>query len=220
MMIVIAAVFALVGASSVMASDQKAQTMDPNSILFSVPTMSNDLAPVDPVLEKPRQSDLAFHEDEWSQVEFFANGQLAMVQRTLKEYKPFEAANHAEYRWRNTYVGKIDRAMVIFGGGAVARLEAIFGSKAGPAPVLFSTTSTTGRVKDGFSLPLGGNVTLYGYATPAGIPVLGALIGDNPDHHKLVEGFVKLNTTEGLVLVDWRQQMVLESVGSNGKIGV
>jgi len=220
MMIVIAAVFALVGASSVMASDQKAQTMDPNSILFSVPTISNDLAPLDPVQGKPRQSDFTFHEDEWSQVEFFANGQLAMVQRMLKEYKPFEAANRAEYGWRNTYVRKIDRRMVISGREAVARLEAIFGLKAGPTPVLFSTTSITGRVKDGFSLPLGGGVTLYGYATLAGIPVLGALIDDNPDHHKLTDAFVKLNAAEGLVLVDWRQQMVLESVGLNRNIGV
>jgi hypothetical protein len=86
--------------------------------------------------------------------------------------------------------------------------------------VLFSTTSITGRVKNGFSLPLGGSVTLYGYATLAGIPVLGALIGDNPNHHKLVEALLKLNAAEGLVLVDWRQQMVLESVRPDGNIGV
>jgi hypothetical protein len=211
---------ALFGASSLTTADREAQMMDPNSILFTVPTISNDLAPLDPVRGKPRQSDFAFHEDEWSQVEFFANGQLAMVQRMLKEYKPFESANRAKYGWRNAYVREIDRAIVISGGEAVARLESIFGSKTGPTPVLFSTTSITGRVKNGFSLPLGGSVTLYGYATLAGIPVLGALIGDNPNHHKLVEALLKLNAAEGLVLVDWRQQMVLESVRPDGNIGV
>jgi hypothetical protein len=195
--------------------------MDPNSILFTVPTISNDLAPLDPVAGKLRQSDFAFHEDEWSQVEFFANGRLAMVQRMLKEYKAFEAANRAKYGWRKTYVREIDRTMVISGREAVSQLEAIFGSKAGPAPVLLSSTaSIIGRVKDGFSLPLGGNVTLYGYATPAGIPVLGALIGDNPNHQKLTEALITLNAAEGLVLVGWRQQMVLESVPPDGNIRV
>lgn len=70
----------------------KTVNVDPNSILFSVPTLSNDLAPLDPVF--------AFHEDEWSQVEFFTNGQLAMVQRMLEEYKLFEAANRAKHNRR------------------------------------------------------------------------------------------------------------------------
>jgi hypothetical protein len=61
-------------------------------------------------------------------------------------------------------------------------------------------------VKGGFSLRLGGSVTLYGYAIPAGIPVLAALLGDNPDDHRLVEAFARLNAAEELVLVDWRQQ--------------
>jgi hypothetical protein len=115
---------------------------------------------------------------------------------------------------------QIDRVTVIRDKEAVARLEAILGSKSGPAPVLLSADSTPGRVKDGFSLRLGGNVTLYGYATPAGIPVLGAVVGDDADHHKLIEAFVKLNAAEGLVLVDWRQQMILESAGLHGKIEV
>jgi hypothetical protein len=75
-------------------------------------------------------------------------------------------------------------------------------------------------VKDGFSLPLGGSITLYGYTSPAGIPVLGALAGDNPDHDRLVEAFIKLNATEGLLLVDWRQQMALEAIAANGNIEV
>ncbi len=193
--------------------------MDPNSILFSVPTISNDLAPLEPPAE-PRPSDFAFHEDDWSQVEFFPQGLLAAVQQTLTAYKPFEAANRTRHGWRKTYVRTIHRAAVIAGSGAVVRLEAILGAKAGGAPVLFTTSAITGCVKDGFSIPLGSGVTLYGYATPAGVPVLGALLGDNPDHHKLAEAFVKLHAAERLVLVDWCQQIVLQSVGGDGVIKV
>ena len=86
--------------------------------------------------------------------------------------------------------------------------------------VLYSTSTAGGRVKDGFVLPLGGNVTLYGYTTDEGIPVLGASVGQNPDDLKLVEAFTKLNTSAGLVLVDWRAQMLLISTKESGQIDV
>jgi hypothetical protein len=175
-----ASVLALVGALIPMVRDQKVETIDPNSILFSVPTISDDLAPLEPVEGEPSQSEFAFHEDDWSQVEFIPKGQLATVHRMLEAYKPFEAANRVNFSWRKLYVCKINRAAVVPGREAVARLEAILGLKAGPAPVLFSSSSITGRVKGGFSLRLGGSVTLYGYAIPPGIPVLAALLGDNP----------------------------------------
>jgi hypothetical protein len=45
-----------------------------------------------------------------------------------------------------------------------------------------------------------------------------ALIGDNADRIKFTEAFIKLNAAEGLILVDWRQQLALESVSSDGLI--
>src|SRR5215469_9023072 len=91
-------------------------TIDPNRILFTVPTISNDLAALEPVGEADGD---AFHEDDWSQIEFFPKQQLATVQRMLEAYKPFEAANRVEHGWRNVYVRKIDRTPVIPGSDAV-----------------------------------------------------------------------------------------------------
>lgn len=53
MKIIIASLLALFGASSLMTADREAQIMDPNSILFTVPTISNDLAPLEPVRGGP-----------------------------------------------------------------------------------------------------------------------------------------------------------------------
>lgn len=199
-----------------MTTDPK-MTIDPNSILFTVPTISADLAALEPAGEPHGD---AFHEDDWSQIEFFAKQQLATVRRMLEEYKPFEAANRVKHGWRNVYVRKIDRTPVIPGGDAVARLEEILALKAGPAPVLLTSGSIAGRVTHGFSLHLGGNVLLYGYATPAGIPVLGALLGDDPDHHRLTDAFITLNAAAGLILVEWRQQFILEGADPDRKIMV
>jgi len=215
---ILASALALIGVSKSVVPDQKEQSLDPKSILFSMPTLSNDLAPVEHFEGEPRDSDVAFHEDEWSQIEFFPQSQLAAVQRTMNEYKSFEAANRAEYGWRNIYVRKLERTAVVGGPRAVHSIEAAFHAKAGPAPVLFSSSSIIGQVTDGFSIPLGGSIFLYGYATDAGIPILGALVGENPDHQILVKAFVTLNAQEGLVLADWRQQLMLISAAPSGDL--
>lgn len=63
-------------------------------------------------------------------------------------------------------------------------------------------------------------MTLYGYVTDLGIPVLGANVGENPDDFKLTDAFMKLNANAGLILVDWRAQVVLVSVNKSGQIDI
>jgi hypothetical protein len=212
------ALLALLGISNAVSADQKAQSMDPKRILFSIPTISDDLPPMDQGGAKPSARDFALDEDVWTQIEFLSRSQLPVVQRMLQEYKSFEAANRAQYGWRNTYVRKLERTDVIHGADALKELESILGIKAGPAPVLLSLNTVTGRVRNGFSVPLGGSVTVYGYTDAGGIPVLGALVGRDPDDGRLVKAFRRLNAKEGLILVDWRQQLVLISIAPSGQI--
>ena len=180
--------------------------------------MSDDIAPLEPVDHPAGDAEFRFHEDEWSQIEFFPKARLGEVQRLLKEYKPFEQAHRVQAGWREVYVRKVERVPVISGAQPVQRLEKLLVIEAGPAPLLYSSRMVSGRVKDGFSLPLGGGVTLYGYVAGQGIPVLGAIVSGSPDEFKLTQAFKTLNSGHGLVLVDWRSQLVLVSVGSSGQI--
>jgi hypothetical protein len=214
----LASLLAVAGLAGTVQAQPKVQMLDPKTILFTTPTLSNDLAQLAPVSRQPSDSDFVFHEDEWSQVEFFPRSQLSEVQRLLKEYKPFERANRAQYGWREVYVRKIRRVPVFSGADATRQLEGLLSAKAGVAPMLFSGSSVSGSVKNGFSLPLGGNVTLYGYRDAQGIPVLGAIVGKNPDDSKLTNAFIKLNSDRGLILVDWRAQLVLVSVSASGQV--
>ena len=211
---------ALAGVASSGQPAPATQHLDPKTILFSVPTLSNDIAALEKMDRAPNAADLVFHEDEWSQVEFLPKSLLPEIQRMLKEYKAFEQANRTPNGWRNVYVRKIQRQPLLSGPHLVQQLEKLLAARAGGSMVLYSTSTAGGRVKDGFVLPLGGNVTLYGYTTDEGIPVLGASVGQNPDDLKLVEAFTKLNTSAGLVLVDWRAQMLLISTKESGQIDV
>jgi hypothetical protein len=215
----IASVLALAGIAGPVAA-QKVQTLDPGSILFTTPTLSDDLAPLEPLNRNPSDADVIFHEDEWSQVEFLAMARLAEVQRMLKELKSFERTHRAQHGWRQVFVRRLERTPVIAGSRPIHQLEDRLGAKAGDGPLLFSTSGAPQRVKDGFSLPLGGNVTLYGYAGAQGVPLLGAHVGGNPDDFKLTQAFMKLNASHQLLLVDWRAQIVLVSVTKEGQIDI
>lgn len=216
----LASVFALVGIGSSAQPQQRVQSFDPNSILFSTPTLSNDIATLEPVAHEPSQSDIVFNEDEWSQVEFFPKTQISNIKRILIDYKAFEQAHRTKHGWRKVYLRKVDRAPVVTGSQPVQQLESVLGVKAGSSPILTSSGAISGRIKNGFSLALGGNVTLYGYVVGQGIPVLGASVGQNPDDLKLTQAFIKLNSSNGLVLVDWRSQLVLMSVSASGQVDV
>jgi hypothetical protein len=215
-----ASLLAFVGVTGSAQPQQKIQMVDPKTILFSVPTLSDDIAMLERVDRAPNDSDFIFHEDEWSQVEFLPKSQLPEIKRMLKELKSFEQAQRVQSGWRNVYIRKIQRIAVVSGSQPIQQLEKILGAKAGSAPILSSTSTVAGRVKDGFTLPLGGNVTLYGYVTEQGIPILGASVGNNPDDFKLTQAFTKLSSSNGLVLVDWRAQMLLMSVSESGQIDV
>ena len=211
---ILASLLALLGTASPAQSQQKPGNIDLSKILYTTPTLSNDIATLEPIVGQPKPAELIFHEDEWSQVEFFPKSQLREVQRLLKEYKPFEQGNRATHGWRNVYVRKIQRLAIVSGDQPLRELEKTLGVNAAPGPILSSAGSVTGRVRNGFTLPLGGNVSLYGYLSAGAIPILGAYVGENPDDLKLTQAFMKLNSKTGAILVDWRAQVILVSTAA------
>ncbi len=196
------------------------QFVDPKKILFSVPTLSDDIAPLEPLSEKPGSKDFGFHEDEWRQIEFFPKNQLKTIQQILKEYKQFEQAHRVHEGWSDVYVRKIQRVPVLSAIQSIEKLEKLLEAKAGDAPFLFTYGAISGRVKNGFTIPLGGNIAIYGYVDKENIPVLGANVGKNPDDSRLTDAFMKLNASDGLLLVDWRAQLLVIETSSASNVEI
>jgi len=208
--------------------DDNVQSIDPKSIMFTVPTVSNELPPLDPVETQPRNDEPQMHEDDWCQVEFFHKGYVQELERMLREYKTFEASNRQMITiegeqcpiWRNAYVREVVRQPLLTGNEPAGQIARIVGGQIGPAPVLYMTSSWSGRVQKGFSVGVGRNVYLYGYVMNDDVPVIGASLGPDPDDQALVRAFTRLNAALGLVLVDWKQQFILLDTSPNGKIKV
>jgi len=80
----ISAVCAFFGLSGASQADAPVQMLDPKTILFSIPTLWNDMAELMPGTTSPAKEDLVFHEDDWTQVEFLPRAILPEVQAMLR----------------------------------------------------------------------------------------------------------------------------------------
>jgi hypothetical protein len=214
----LAALLAMLGIGSASAAEPPVQMMDPSKLLYTMSTLAGESPAMVPVAEvKP--ADLVFHEDEWRQVEFYPRSRLAEVESKLTELKAFEAAHARGRGWNQIFLRKVNPAAVVPGADAFAGMEQRLGVKAMPGPILFyGQNSVVGRIADGFSLPLGGGITLYGVHDPSGIQVLAANVAAGGDDQTLVRAFATLSASDHLVLVDWRAHMVLIAFAANGQV--
>lgn len=194
------------------------QAMDPRSILYSTPTISDDAAPLEES-DLPTADDLVLHEDDWRAVEFFPRSRTQELQDKLAELKAFETANRAGQGWRDVYVRRFSNSSVIAGSDAVGSLGQTLGVTPAAAPIVYQSPNVVvGPVSHGFSIPLGGLVWLYGFTDDSGIPVLGASLRPGSDHDRLNNAFRTLHRSNDLVLVDWRTQMILVSVTADNQL--
>jgi hypothetical protein len=213
-------ILGLVGVSASSAAEPQVQMIDPSKILFSMSTISDASAPIEPLTGSVRNEDFVIHEDEWRQVEFFPSGRLEEIKQTLEEFKAFEKLNRESSGWRKIYLRKLQSGPVVAGPSAVGILEKRLDVRAQPAPILFHGSNVVvGRVAHGFSLPLGGGVVLYGYSDEGGVQVLAANLEAGADDLKLTGALVTLNANAQFFVVDWRSMMIATSA-SGGKVAV
>lgn len=195
------------------------QMIDPSTILYSMSTIADEMAPLEPMTAQPTEDDMVLHEDEWRQIEFFPGSRVEEVRRTLTELARFEEANRTESGFfRQVFIRREPPPVPVT--GTVEALAAELGTSVSSGPVFFTAQSIIGRGANGFTLRLAGNVSLYGYSDRPGIMVLGAIVGDGGDHAVLAHTFMALNRSHGLIAVDWRSHMLLAGVSTNGQLEV
>ena len=206
--------------SSLGAKDKEAEEkrIDLKSIRYSMPTVAADalnfVLPTAASVEGAPQ----FHEDEWCQIEFLPATSLRQVQSSLLEYKAFEQAHRLQYGWSGIFARRLARTALIEGSDAISRLASQFGTTAGNAPILTTASRPLGQVEGGFTVKPSSDVLLYGAADEQGINSLGAMV--HGDDMQLSLAFTTLYSSFGLMLVDWRGQLALCSVGQDGNFGV
>ena len=216
----ISAVLAAVGLGSSVQGAPPVVSVDPKSIRFSMPTVAAD--DLQFVMPSQQSFDGApqFHEDEWRQVEFYPASHLGNLKSRLAEYKSFEQRHRTPHGWTEIYARRIPAPAILQGTSAKAELASLLQATTLPSPILTTASRPLGQVKDGYTLRVAESVLLYGIASGSGVESLAAIVERGGDDTRLTAAFVKLHQKYELVLVDWRSQMLLTSVESNGQISV
>ncbi|NHZ95967.1 hypothetical protein [Massilia sp. CCM 8734] len=187
-----------------------------DSILFSLPTIANDLPDFDVPSPESLERAPQFHEDEWRQLEFVSRDRLGEVQTMLGELNTFEAANRNGHGWEKIYIRDLPASPI---AGLAPDFGNAFDFTPCPAPILTTSAQPLGQVSCGFGMEIGPNAWLYGVEQAGTVTVLGASL-QGGDDMLLVNAFSALNQRYGLILVDWFQQCVLVSVDSDGQMEI
>ncbi len=203
MKVALVGLLVLAGLGGSAAARQQPRLMDPNEILFSISTLSDDAAPTAPLKGKASATDVTFHEDDWRQIEFF----------------PASRQRAPGGGWKKVYVRELPARPVVAGAAALGTLAKDLGVAVQPGPVINQGPDRViGRVAHGFSLAVGRGVALYGFSDASGVPVLGAHVEEGAEEDALTKAFVKLNAKHQLILVDWRAHLLVSGMARNGSL--
>jgi len=195
-------------------------SVDPREVCYSLPTIAADnLRFVEPTPESFEGAP-QFHEDEWSQLEFYPAHRLTEVQQSLSQYKAFEAKHRAAQGWTDIYVRSTHRDVVIPSASAVETTAGLTHADVCSAPILFTASNPLGQVENGFGLQLSGGLLLYGISNSHGITTLAARVETESAHYELTQAFTTLYRQFQLALVDWQSQQLLVSASPDGNINV
>ncbi|MET0505625.1 MAG: hypothetical protein ABWZ85_09870 [Luteibacter sp.] len=190
-------------------------TVPVQDVRYSMPTVAADVLTFVEPTPATYQGAPRFHEDEWCQIEFLPGSGLQQLKGRLGQYKVFEQAHRLEHGWSRIHARQWPREVVIEGDDATSKLAALFAVELLHAPILATSSVALGQVQDGFALRPSSDVLLYGLADARGITALGATVAG--DDTQLSRVFSVLYGAYGLLLVDWRGQLVLCEVDAGGQ---
>lgn len=189
--------------------------IDPKELLFALPTLHDDIPPVDTSARFTEEPHAALmHEDDWRQDEFVPVGARAFVTETLARLQSHRAVHARGVGFREVLVRS--ESPVSLETAKIRRddLRAVLGDT--PATPLYLKSSSTppARVRDGFTFPLPDVGFVYGcdesgYVTALGVTLVGSSFGP-------VAPLAAMSGRYRLLFVDWVGGVVIEPGDERG----
>lgn len=188
--------------------EETVQTVNPNDILYTTPTLENALPDFE---DKTETSNLRFHEDEWRQIEFISKGQKASINTEIEKIKDVYD-NHTHKGGSYTAFKKVAVRELITQPLTVdfAKLKSYFTDN-DLELVGVSLDNHLGQVKSGFSFTIDG-ITYYGLLDGNNNVITFCIYSaDSQESLKAsADNLSYILETENLYLVDWRAMNVFD----------
>jgi hypothetical protein len=176
-------------------------TMSPNDILFSLPTISDDMAvATGDILPSPRI--FAIHEDDWRQVEFIARKYSTDIEAELADIRRIYQEQRAGVGFKKVHIRKRIPNPLSGVKLALRELEAVLSPPGKFEGVGFDRTR--GTIPGSFAWSLDENCVIWGITDESGHVTRLCLLGSLGPRATQVSGqFAKLASEHQLALVDW-----------------
>jgi hypothetical protein len=189
----------------------KVQHVSPKDILFTLPTLNNDL-PRTITSTQQDQRIFSMHEDDWRQIEFVSTTYTDAIQAQIGEIRRIfdEESVQSEgfVAFRKLYVRKAIPSPIAV-PLSFAHIQRFFAANSAPFDGL-AIGGATDLIEGGFAFDLSGTV-LYGQQREGNVVALGLAsgTGGSTNPATLSELFAVLMQENTLSLVDWCSMLVL-----------
>jgi hypothetical protein len=188
-------------------------SIDPNKILFSLPTICDPAPAVDPIA--PPAGAKVLHEDDWRQIEFVAAANQEHINHELKTLIAFKNEHNRGQGWAQVYNRKEHPV-------PLATLEV-------PVSALPKTSMNAlaigggppwgGTVRGGFALDGGREWFIYGQHNDDGkIVNLAIQPGQANPGTEFVAAIINVSKNHDLLLVDWYATKIVDTSSSESVV--
>jgi len=174
---------------------------DPNSLLFSLPTICDEAPPTVQSAGHDNSDAFRMHEDDWRQIEFIAREALPQIDHEMADLEAFKTANRAPVGWKKVYVRTERRD-----GLSPSRLPYGLVDSIPHGATQTLTIGTPGQemaVEGGFAARLGPTLFMYGRQSQGVLVDLGLNRSPNENESTQTQSLLALCKKFNLVIVDW-----------------
>lgn len=184
------------------------RTINPNDVLFSLPTLCDPGPAVDAA---PAPSGArTLHEDDWRQVEFVARTNLAHIHQELARLSAFKQEHRRGGGFTQVYVRKEHPTPFAAVRMQSKRLPSLPTSglaiRGGPP--------WGGTVRGGFALSDTGDWFIYGQRTDGHVVHLAVSPGGSVPSEQFAQELSRIAQSTGLLLVDWYGGLLVDTTAS------
>jgi hypothetical protein len=187
------------------------QRVDPKTILFSLPTITNDAVPPPaPGSSKLGKNVLEIHEDDWRQVEWVEASAGDAIAAEIESIQRIHDEQREESGFRNLHLRKAVPKPLSSGSIHVDQLRMHFGTAATWLDG-FGLYGIAGIAADSFAVRLFSSIELYGTAHANSVQrICFANARANNASEPDIQNLVAFAAAHNVLLVDWCRVMVLQ----------
>jgi hypothetical protein len=174
--------------------------IDPNRVLFTIPTLSDDTFPLTDRRVGPDEDYLSLHEDAWRQIELVSGTHLGLIEEELNDIRrviendsvPGSITGFRSLHVRKSIISPISSAI------APSELRAALPRMTQRRGIVDEASR---QVIDGGFAYVGPHSSVYGIEREGHIAIVG--LEDDPRRRRLTVEFADFMANHNLLLVDW-----------------